>query len=103
MYTIRMRASRTPGRDTATMDWNGHHLIANTRNGCCMALARVALAAGAPDGPWVGVDYLTGAECLHGPSLRLLAGLTVREDDRLGPIQVKWRPFEHPAKQAGVA
>jgi hypothetical protein len=103
MYVFTLLATDTIGRDTATCDWQGTAYSTTTRHGACMALARRLCGAGAPDGPWVGVDPQTGVERLHGPSLHRLAGLTIEETGQTGPRLARWKAFpgrEHPEDDA---
>jgi hypothetical protein len=97
-YVIRMgqyrpRHAQAAPIDVAEMDFEGQILRAESRHGANMALARVAVARGAPDGPWVGVDSRTGRERLYGRSLHALARLTVEESDRGGVRFARWQPY----------
>jgi hypothetical protein len=104
MYVIRLEENREQhlpkgkrgyrGRDIASCDWNGETHTATTRHGATMALARVMVGKGAPDGPWEGVHAHTGRKLLHGASLHRLAKFTVQENFSDGPRMVPWVPFQ---------
>jgi hypothetical protein len=81
------------GSDLVTCDWEGQTYTAVSRRGATMALARTLCAAGAPDGPWVGVGARDGKKRLHGRSLSALSTLTIRESATRGPELVKWTPY----------
>lgn len=81
-YVIRMHTDERDARgvpiERGELDWGGVTYRASG-SGFEMALARLVLAQGVPDGPWLGVDYLTGKARLQGASLRRLSELTVSE------------------------
>lgn len=89
---------RFDGMDIAEMDWAGQRLRAESRHGASMALARTAVAAGAPDGPWEAVQPPSATIALYGPSLHALARLTVRDNDSGGVKIVRYQPY--PGKEA---
>lgn len=92
MLTITVTSRALDGADIAGANLGGRTVRAVSRRGATMALARRLVAAGCADQPWqaVGVD---GRLRFHGPSLHRLAGLTIREDDRVGPLLEAYRPY----------
>ena len=77
-------SQRADGADIA--EALGHR--AESRHGATMALARILVAGGVPDGPWQAER--NGVPVMRGPSLHRLAGLTITEDGGRERI-IKWR------------
>lgn len=74
-------ARRRAGRlESAWAEWDDQRFEARSRSSASMKLARMLVAAGAPDGPWRTVT-LAGTPSLSGPSLRRWAKLTISEPD----------------------
>lgn len=82
--------------DVATAIADGRPYEARTRYGATMKIARQMMADGLPDGPWRVVDT-EGKLRYSGPSLHRLAGLTVAENDRIGPDIRRYRPMDEAA------
>ena len=89
-YQFRM-SQRSDGSDVAEIEFDGRPLKATSRHGAIMAISRLLLSAGAPDGPWEGVSSGTSEGRLYGRSIVALAGLSVSETDRQRSF-VKWMP-----------
>jgi hypothetical protein len=88
-------SQRADGMDIAAADWGGQRLVAASRNGAHMALARTLCDSGAPDGPWTTFAPGSDAARTVGASLHRLADLTIRETTSgKGSLKVaKWQPY----------
>jgi hypothetical protein len=99
-YCFRL-SQRPDGFDVAETEFDGRTLRAETRHGATMAISRLLISAGAPDGPWEGVDSGTDARRLYGRSVVALAGLTISETDKHRGI-VKWVSRDFPREDAAA-
>lgn len=79
-------SGESPGKvwDQAEADFDGRHYTCDNQRGgsATMNLARMLVAAGAPDGQWQARGK-TGRLRFLGPSLHRWAKLTISESDRL--------------------
>jgi hypothetical protein len=62
-----------------------------------LALCRALIAAGHADGPMIVRD-LDGVPLMTVRSIAEAAGVTVHENERIGPVFARWKP--HPGKEA---
>lgn len=92
------RASRI---EVATAEWNGQRFQARSGTSGVMALARMLVAAGAPDGPWRALT-VEGKPSTHGPSLHRLAELTISEPD-VGSVKIiPFTPYQGRPESSGL-
>ena len=98
-YTIRL-ATRSDGTDIGEATWRGQTFRATSRNGVTMAVARLLVGAGAPDGSWEGVGCGDGRKRLQGRTLHGLAKLSISEPDRSTFKLVPWQPYTRADKAA---
>jgi hypothetical protein len=81
----------SPPRYVASAEWNDLPYVAISQSEPSCKLARMLVAAGAPDGPWEATQ--DGTVVWRGRSLHRWAGLTVSEPDRGPATFVKFVPF----------